>query len=95
MNRFLSQKFRFYSFVCISMLLFVHGYNLNETYLTPFSQVKEKMTFTTFFEYVVSNGLLRFRIPLLFIISGYIFALQDIKPYKERVKKRVMTLMVP
>jgi fucose 4-O-acetylase-like acetyltransferase len=95
MNRFISQKFRFYSFVCIAMLLFVHGYNLNETYLQPFSQVKEKMTFTTFMEYIIANGLLRFRIPMLFMISGYIFALQDTKPYKERVKKRVLTLLVP
>lgn len=75
MNRFLSQKLRFYSFICISLLLFVHGYNLQETYLQPYSLVNEPTTFTTFFEYYVANGLLRFRIPLLFIISGYIFSL--------------------
>ncbi len=94
-SRVLSQKFRFYTFVCIVLLLFVHGYNLQETYLTPFSTVKEPLTFTAFFEYLVSNGLLRFRIPLLFMISGYIYALQDNKPYWERTKKRVMTLLVP
>jgi fucose 4-O-acetylase-like acetyltransferase len=95
MNRTVSQKFRFYSFVCIALLLFVHGYNLNETYLQPFSQVKEPLTFTTFLEYIVSNALLRFRIPMLFIISGYIFALQDYQPYKQRIKKRFVTLMLP
>ena len=95
MNRFISQKFRFYSFVCIAALLFVHGYNLNETYLVPFSLVKERLTFTTFFEYFMANGILRFRIPLLFLISGYIFALQDYKPYGERIKKRFKTLMIP
>ncbi len=95
MNRFISQKFRFYSFVCIAALLFVHGYNLNETYLVPFSIVKERLTFTTFFEYFMANGILRFRIPLLFIISGYIFAMQDYKPYTERVRKRFKTLMIP
>lgn len=95
MNRFISQKFRFYSFVCIAALLFVHGYNLKETYLVPFSLVTERLTFTTFFEYLFANGLLRFRIPMLFIISGYIFAMQDYKPYGERVKKRFKTLMIP
>ncbi len=95
MNRFLSQKFRFYSFICMALLLFVHGYNLQEPYLAPFSLVKERMTFTTFIEYLFSNGLLRFRIPLLFIISGYIFALQDHKPYGERIKKRARTLIAP
>jgi len=95
MNRFTSQKFRFYSFVCIALLLFVHGYNLNETYLQPYSMVKEPLTFTTFFEYFISNGILRFRIPILFIISGYFFAMQDNRPYWQRIKKRFSSLMIP
>lgn len=95
MNRFLSQKFRFYSFVCIALLLFVHGYNLKVTYLEPFSLVKEPLTFTTFIEYFFANGLLRFRLPLLFMISGYIFAMQDSKPHGERIRKRLNTLIIP
>ena len=95
MDRFLSQKFRFYSFVSIALLLYVHGYNLHETYLTPYSVVKEPLTITTFIEYFLANGALRFRIPMLFIISGYIFALQDDKPYKQLVQKRFITLMIP
>jgi len=95
MNRLISHKFRFYSFICIALLLFVHGYNLNETYLQPYSPVQEPLTFTTFFEYFLANGILRFRIPLLFLISGYIYALQDNKPYGERTKKRFITLMIP
>ncbi len=95
MNRLISQKFRFYSFVCIALLLFVHGYNLKVTYLQPFSLVKEPMTFTTFTEYFLANGLLRFRLPMLFLITGYIFALQDNKPYPQRIKRRFFTLVVP
>ncbi len=95
MNRLLSQKFRFYSFVCIALLLFVHGYNLQETYLTPFSLVTERLTFTTFIEYFLANGALRFRIPMLFIISGYIFALQDNRSYKERIRRRFHSLIIP
>lgn len=95
MNRFISQKFRFYSFVCIALLAFVHGYNLENGYLQPSTLVEEPLTFTTFFEYLLANGLLRFRIPLLFIISGYILAMQDKKPYREMVKRRFRTLMVP
>jgi fucose 4-O-acetylase-like acetyltransferase len=95
MNRFLSQKFRFYSFLCIALLLYVHGYNLNVTYLTPYSTVDEPLTFTTFIEYFFANGALRFRIPMLFMISGYIYALQDNKPYGERIKRRIRTLIIP
>lgn len=94
-SRFLSQKFRFYTFLSIALLLFVHGYNLKETYLQPFSTVKEPLTFTTFFEYFMANGLLRFRIPLLFIISGYIYALQDKIPYRDQIKKRAASLLIP
>jgi fucose 4-O-acetylase-like acetyltransferase len=32
---------------------------------------------------------------MLFIISGYIFAMQDHQPHGERVKKRFITLMIP
>ena len=95
MHRTLSQKFRFYSFISIALLLFVHGYNLNITYLTPDTLTGESISFTAFFEYFVSNGLLRFRIPMLFMISGYIFALQDHKPLKERVRKRFFSLIIP
>lgn len=95
MNRFISQKFRFYSFVCIALLMFVHGYNLEIGYLQPYSMVNEELTFTTFIEYLLANGALRFRIPMLFIISGYIFAFRDHRPYGERVRSRFMTLMVP
>ena len=95
MNRFISQKFRFYSFVCIALLMLVHGYNLQQGYLQPFSTVNEGLTFTTFIEYFFANGALRFRIPMLFIISGYIFALRDYRPFGERTLNRFNTLMVP
>jgi fucose 4-O-acetylase-like acetyltransferase len=94
-SRFLSQKLRFYTFISIVLLLFVHGYNLKWTYLVPSSTVSEDLTFTTFFEYFLANGLLRFRIPLLFIISGFIYAMQDKKPYGEQVGKRAKTLLIP
>lgn len=95
MNSFTSQKFRFYSFLSMFLLVYVHGYNLTNTYLQPWGTVHEPMTFTTFFEYFTANGLFRFRIPMLFIISGYLFALGDTKPYPQRIGKRARTLLLP
>jgi fucose 4-O-acetylase-like acetyltransferase len=92
---FTSQKFTFFSFLSMFLLVYVHGYNLNQTYLQPFTIVHEPVTFTTFFEYLTANGLFRFRIPMLFIISGYLFALHDSKPYKERIAKRSKTVLLP
>lgn len=95
LSAFNSQKFRFWSFVSMFLLVFVHGYNLNISYLQPWTTPGEPMTFTAFTEYWLANGLFRFRIPMLFIISGYLFALSDKKPYKERSVKRVRTLLYP
>jgi fucose 4-O-acetylase-like acetyltransferase len=95
LSDFTSKKFRFWSFIAMFLLVFVHGYNLNISYLRPWTTPNEPLNFTTFFEYFLANGIFRFRIPMLFIISGYLFALHDQKPYKERVNKRLKTLLVP
>jgi len=77
------------------LLVFVHGYNLNLSYLQPWTIPGETLTATSFTEYWLANGLFRFRIPMLFIISGYLFAMSDKKPYKQRSAKRVRTLLYP
>jgi fucose 4-O-acetylase-like acetyltransferase len=92
---FTSQKFRFFSFLAMALLVYVHGYDLNVRFLQPWSLVDEPLTVTTFGEYLLSNGLFRFRIPILFIISGYLFALHDEQPYGQRIRKRARTLVVP
>ena len=92
---FTSQKFRFWSFISMVLLVFVHGYNLEIRYLQPWTSPNEAMTVTGFTEYFLANGILRFRIPMLFIISGYLFAMHDATPHRERAKKRVRTLLIP
>ena len=92
---FLSQKFRFWSFISMVLLVFVHAYNLDQRYLQPFTLVGEPLTFTTFFEYFTANGIFRFRIPMLFAISGFLFALGDTQAHGERVQSRLRTLLVP
>lgn len=95
MSPFTSQKFRFYSFISMLLLVYVHGYNLENTYLQPWGTVSEPLTPTSFFEYFTANGLFRFRIPILFSISGYLFALGDSQPFGIRIKKRARTLLLP
>jgi fucose 4-O-acetylase-like acetyltransferase len=92
---FTSQKFRFWSFVSMVLLVFVHGYNLDIRYMQPWTIPGQPMNFTSFTEYFLANGIFRFRIPMLFIISGYLYALHDQKPYKQRTNKRLRTLLVP
>lgn len=95
LSDFLSKKFRFWSFISMVLLVFVHGYNLDIRYMQPWTVPGEPMNFTSFTEYFLANGIFRFRIPMLFIISGYLYALHDQKPYKQRTNKRLRTLLVP
>jgi fucose 4-O-acetylase-like acetyltransferase len=92
---FLSRKFKFWSFVSMVLLVYVHGYNLELRYLQPWTIPVEPISPTGFFEYFLANGILRFRIPMLFIISGYLYALHDEIPNQQRVRKRTRTLFVP
>jgi len=79
----------------MALLVFVHGYNLDQRYLQPWTTPDELLTPTSFTEYFLANGIFRFRIPMLFIISGFLFALHDQGSYKQRIGKRVRTLLVP
>jgi fucose 4-O-acetylase-like acetyltransferase len=92
---FNSRKFKFWSFVSMFLLVFVHGYNLHERYLQPWTMPGEPLNFTTFTEYFFANGIFRFRIPMLFIISGFLYALYDTRPYGQRTRKRLRTLLLP
>lgn len=77
------------------LVVFIHGYNLNVRYLEPWTVTGEPLTATSFTEYFISNGISRFIIPLLFVISGYLFAMRDAQPYKQLIKKRLRTLGIP
>ena len=94
-DSFTSKKLKFWFFISMIMLLFVHAYNLNERYLRPFSIVREQLTINSFIQYFLSNGLFRFFIPLLFSISGYLYALNDERPYSKSVQKRFRTIFLP
>lgn len=95
LSEFNSQKIKFWSFVSMVLLVFVHGYNLNVNYLQPWTIPGEPLTVTTFTQYWLANGVFRFRIPMLFVISGFLFAMHDSRPYGERSRKRVKTLLLP
>jgi len=77
------------------LLVFVHCYNLDVRYLQPWTVPGEPLTVTTFTQYFLANGIFRFRIPMLFIISGFLYSMHDNQPYKQRTTKRLRTLLLP
>ncbi len=92
---FISSKFKLWSFISMVLLVFVHGYNMHERYLQPWTIPGEGLSLTGFIEYFFANGIFRFRIPMLFIISGFLFAMHDDRPYRLRAGKRFRSLFVP
>ena len=96
LDPFLSQKIRFWSLMAMVLLIYVHAYNLHPRYLQPFTLVREPLGPGTWLQYLIANGLLRFRIPILFAISGYLFAWRDgAEPHGQRVRRRLRTLGLP
>ncbi len=96
LSPFISQKLKFWALLSMLCLVFVHGYNLNNRYLQPGNTVEEPLTFTTYIQYFLSNGIFRFRIPMLFVISGYLLALKfPSTTYKKLVAKRFTTVFLP
>jgi fucose 4-O-acetylase-like acetyltransferase len=91
----ISDKCRFWSFVSILLIVFLHSYNLQQRFLQPWTTVQEKLTPTSFTEYFVANGLLRFLIPILFAISGFLYALHDPTPNSQRFQRRLRSLLLP
>lgn len=96
LDPFLSQKLRFWSLMAMVLLVYVHAYNLHPRYLQPFTPVQEPLGPGTWLQYFLANGVLRFRIPILFAISGYLFARRDgTESHGQRVRRRLRTLGLP
>jgi len=95
LTEFVSKKFKCWSFITILTVVLAHSYNLKIRYLQPWTTPNEPLTITSFTEYFLANGLFRFTMPLLFVISGFLYALKDDTPNNIRVKKRFRTLLIP
>jgi len=91
----ISEKFKWWVFISIVLIVFLHGYNLQQRFLQPWTTVYEALTPTTFTEYFLANGVLRFLIPMLFAISGFLYALHDTMPNGRRIRRRLRALLLP
>lgn len=98
MNEYLSRKIRFLSFFAIVGVVFCHAYNYYNRFLQPTTVLYEGPNPGTMLQFMISNGLVRFGVPLFFAFSGYLFFLSydgTCKGYINKVLKRLRTLLVP
>ena len=105
MNEYLRSKIKVLSFFLVVLVVFVHSYNIDlslntgntDTGLSAL-QNNRILSFDSFFQEFLCNGMFRICSPLFFIISGYLFFVNLTgKPddFKKKLKKRFNTLIIP
>lgn len=98
MNAYFSKKIKILSFFAIIGVVFCHAYNYYNRFLQPTTVIAEGTTPGAMLQFFISNGLVRFGVPIFFIFSGYLFFHQfefSWKGYLKKVGKRIKTLVVP
>ena len=98
MNQYLSRKIKFLSFFAIVGVVYCHAYNYYNRFLQPTTILAEGPTPGAMLQFFISNGLVRFGVPLFFTFSGYLFFLSfdgTLKGYLQKVIKRIRTLLIP
>lgn len=95
MQSIISSRIRFLYLFSMVSLVFVHGYTLQTQLKSPSDLIYEPLDFTSFFEMLTVNSLLRFRIPLLMMMSGYLMAKSSCDSQVCLIKSRIKTLVVP
>lgn len=95
MQAIISSRIRFLYLFSMISLVFVHGYTLQTQLKSPSDLIGEPMDFTSFFEMLTVNGLLRFRIPLLMLMSGYLMAKSTCDTQICLIKSRIKSLVIP
>jgi hypothetical protein len=77
------------------LLLLAYRYHPEQARLHYLPSAGESFSFTSFIEYLLTEALLRFRIPMLFGIAGFVCAWQHQAPDAEGLRKKIQTLLVP
>ncbi|HVZ25404.1 MAG TPA: acyltransferase family protein [Sediminibacterium sp.] len=93
--RIISLKFRFFTFACIALLLWSYRYHPEQARLHFLPVAGEPFHLISFTEYLLTEALLHFRIPMLFGIAGYICAMQRQATVTDGISRKVKSLLIP
>lgn len=86
MNKYLSDKIKVISLICIVAVVICHSYMLPPN--------KEKFYAFDLFQNIITSSAFRFCLPLFFIISGYLFFFKPFN-YPVQIRKRLRTILGP
>lgn len=95
-NESISHKIKILSLLLIIMVIFLHSYNIKQDTTFLFEPDSFFSFVNIFIQNIISQGLTRIAVPLFFIISGFLlFQNFNISSYKDKISKRVYTLLIP
>lgn len=96
-SNFLSNKLKNISLISMIAVVFIHAYNYTDNFLQPQTLITEKLHLGACLEFLFSNALTRFAVPLFFALSGFLFFYKkqfDRKTYFKQVKKRCKSVLL-
>lgn len=94
---FLSNKLKNLSFISMIAVVFIHAYNYTDNFLQPQTLITEKLHLGACLEFLFSNALTRFAVPLFFALSGFFFFYKkqfSVQTYLMQVKKRCKSVLL-
>ncbi|MFY8003754.1 MAG: acyltransferase family protein, partial [Chitinophagaceae bacterium] len=95
MNPLLSNRIRFFNLLAMLLLVVIHSFNIQGGTMNAATIMQVPANFTNITEYFLANGLFRFRIPLLMMISGYLLAYKFDGNILLLYKKKAKSLLIP
>lgn len=99
MDKYLSYKIKFVSFVCTIFVVFIHSANSSLiSCCTNSSADIQGSQAAAFLQDFISLGICRVAVPIFFTISGYLFFYNfegTVSSYLKKYKSRIRTLVIP
>lgn len=96
-SSYFSSKMKLITFISMLAVVFIHAYNYTDNFLQPNTLITEGLHFGACLEFLISNALTRFAVPMFFAVSGYFFFFKkDFTPktYGKQLLKRLRSIVV-
>lgn len=89
MSKYISDKIKILSFVCIILVLYIHSGFSNEVLIL--NEKKTEMQTIYILQFIISGMVGRIAVPLFYIISGYLFFL-NVPQGMQSIYKKIYNL---
>ncbi len=94
-DSFTSKKIKLLGFFSILALLYIHNGSGANAIMTPSMLVTKEFQWNEVVQNFILNGLLRFRLPLMMITSGFFLFYRSKRSYLKLITSKIKTIIFP